>query len=73
MKQYLPSSINPGTVNDCAENKCINCFNNNGCIYRRGAFEMPQQESTASKSIKEELQQFIKGATEQNFNYRLFL
>jgi hypothetical protein len=28
------------TVNDCEETKCINCFNNNGCIYKRSAYEM---------------------------------
>ncbi len=69
MKQYLPSPNNISTVNDCAENKCINCFNNNGCIYKRSAFEMPQQQANATESISIELQQ-TKGSAERNLNYR---
>jgi hypothetical protein len=69
MKQYLPSANNTGTVNDCAENKCINCFNNNGCIYRRSAYEMPQQEAAVTKNNTRELQQ-IKSTTERTLNYR---
>jgi hypothetical protein len=51
MKQHHSSSKSIGTVNDCAENKCINCIHNNGCIYMRSAFEMPQEIPTQEKII----------------------
>lgn len=51
MKQRHSSSSSTDTVNDCAENKCINCFNNNGCMYMRSAFEMPQEDPSQEKNI----------------------
>jgi hypothetical protein len=47
------------TVNDCTESKCINCINNNGCIYKRSAYEIPEEEIMTEQSIATKALAFV--------------
>jgi hypothetical protein len=48
--KHQPITKNINTVNDCTESKCINCVNSHGCIYKRSAYEIPQEQAFTEQS-----------------------